>query len=252
MAWKKRGQSHGNPHAKLGENGHSTLGSHYHTARTTLDQLEQRVLRHTLETDFTMKEVLAWVIEPNAHDALTAAGPYADTELRFLHWPLNDVNHRMFGLMWTNRKMVAPAKKAIQFNKDAGAPLLKAYETLEDVVTEFNICRAILSWMTQNATLGAIRHYWPTVMALAPDLTNHMEDLPRRYVEPKANIGPLLPLLRGSDSTVGTAGLLAKVTDIGSYEDTSLVLYTTPRPIPLGPRDTFNPGMSQVTVKLRA
>lgn len=91
-------------------------------------------------------------------------------------------------------------------------PLLTIIAEVRAIYHQYEQVKAMLRWLNKNATLGAIRYYWPPVLDLcrdAPALVNY-QHVPTRFDQPK-NIGPRLQMLRDTATTVAAAAMLPDV-----------------------------------------
>lgn len=102
------------------------------------------------------------------------------------------------------------------------AAFSRLVEDLKVIYERFCMVKHVLNWMDANATPGAIRHYWPTMLTLAPKCDELMGASSVRYVEPEG-ISDLLPLLRETATTVASALLTPQV---DTYDGADSMLLT--------------------------
>lgn len=90
---------------------------------------------------------------------------------------------------------------------DRFAPLHEAAATINAIWLKYQEVRWLLRWFNRNATPGAVRNYWPSVLTLCPKSPSIEAEGPSRYSTPNG-IGQLLPLIRSTSTTVATMQML--------------------------------------------
>ncbi len=90
---------------------------------------------------------------------------------------------------------------------ERASPLLNAIEEIRAIYLQYEKVKHVLRWMNRNATLGAIRHYWPAAMQLCPEAFRGLPDTASRFKTPKY-IHEKLQLIRDSAATVAASALL--------------------------------------------
>ena len=83
-------------------------------------------------------------------------------------------------------------------------PIMAAAQLAQEIHRKYARVRHVLRSFNRNATPGAVRAYWPAVLALcpkAPVLQDMMDKAPTRYDTPR-DIGRMLPLVRETACTV--------------------------------------------------
>lgn len=92
------------------------------------------------------------------------------------------------------------------FNHARGMPLLAYIREVEKVYLQFEEVKGVLRWLNHNATLGAIRYYFPQVLKLCPATFAGM-GVPSRHDTP-AGIHDWLQPMRDAAATVVSAIML--------------------------------------------
>jgi hypothetical protein len=127
----------------------------------------------------TPADVVDWLVPPEALFALQAATPHAELnsssfssdQMRSIQFPFAKVT---FYLDFVHMGCIPPKKNLITVQPNAPkAPELRAaMVTIHGIVTQHDKLRSILRWFTQHeVTVGAARHYFPTLQSLLP--TDH-------------------------------------------------------------------------------
>lgn len=142
-------------------------------------------------------------------------------------------------LDFRDSSIVTPMNAEFQPQPSAG-PFIDAVNQLKNVYESFMKVQHVMNWLDANATPGAMRHYWPTIMSLAPKCPALIEASTFRHTDPPG-ISTLLPLLRETAGTVASALLLPKrevaqdsdpmIVNFGNY----VLAYTEEMGIPTHP-----------------
>lgn len=87
--------------------------------------------------------------------------------------------------------------------------LLHTIEEIRSIYLKYEQVKYVLRWMNRNATPGAIRHYWPTALALCRTSQPLLKVAggATRYAEPHG-IGSMLQAIRDTAQTAAAAALL--------------------------------------------
>lgn len=177
---------------------------------TTL--LNQTCLRecHMLIPNFTREQLLPWLFRDEDLAKLRAVNGMVETPAARSYALLPYVT---LTLSYDNDKQRAttPAIEASRFfpQGDRTVPLMAALRTLDAPCLKYGLVKHLLRWFDKNATLGAIRNYWPAAMQLCPDVFKDMAEASDRYSTP-ADIGTMLPLIRETAGTVAAMALVPK------------------------------------------
>lgn len=88
-------------------------------------------------------------------------------------------------------------------------PLINHIVAVRAIHDKFEQVKGMMRWLNRNATPGAIRYYWPTVLQLCPRSPNMVElqHVPARYTNPP-NIGDWMQALKDTAATVAGSQML--------------------------------------------
>lgn len=187
-------------------NGRTTLRGDLYAATNAVGELCNRVAVATVPLEFSKEQLIDWLFLPDAVAKLRAVkGIVNPSTWRSSYTVQNGVN---LSLDFQPSSIVTPINSAWQPQPGAH-PFLHSVDKLKEVYHNFMKVMHVMNWMDANATPGAIRHYWPTMLSLAPHCVELNEASTFRYVEP-AGISPMLPLLRETATLVASALLLPK------------------------------------------
>lgn len=105
--------------------------------------------------------------------------------------------------------MPAPAISALYWQVDRAGPLAAAVQTLNELHVKWGAVKHLLRWFNRNATPGAVRANWPSVLLLCPDspALKQLDASPLRYTNPQA-LSSLLPLIRSTATTVAAMAMI--------------------------------------------
>lgn len=112
-------------------------------------------------------------------------------------------------LSFDNTGTLPPEALCMEPN-DAAKPFFAACRAIEQIHHRWGAVKFMLRWFNTNATVGAIRHYWPAAVVLCPDATplrGILERPAERFNTPEG-VTKYLPLIRETASTVATLQLL--------------------------------------------
>lgn len=119
----------------------------------------------------------------------------------------------------------AASPGGFQWHQDRAGPLKAAVDAIVELHIKWGAVKHLLRWFNRNATPGAVRANWPSVLALCPDAPNlkELQHAPLRYTNPQ-ELSTLLPIIRATASTVASMKLLPGDVSPRLREGVSLVL----------------------------
>jgi hypothetical protein len=99
------------------------------------------------------------------------------------------------------------------------ATFVAAIKTAQEIQHKYARVKHLLRWLDANATPGAIRTYWPAVVALCPrSAIAKLPSAPARCTTPHG-IGEMLPLIRETAGTVAAMQMIpADITTRGATD----------------------------------
>ena len=106
---------------------------------------------------------------------------------------------------------------------ERASPLLNAVEEIRAIYLQYEKVKHVLRWMNRNATAGAVRHYWPTVLQLCPNAPalKELTSTPTRFATPR-NIGEMLQLIRDTSATMSASVMLPADATYRPYKELKL------------------------------
>jgi len=162
---------------------------------------------HMFVRDFNARDVVAMLFRDEDVAKLTAVHGLLATENRNETYELPPYGaHIAIRTDW----MPAPCKNALSLNNNRVGPLLEAIRTLQQLHRKWGAVKYLLRWFNRNATPGAVRANWPSVLTLCPDapMLKELQHAPTRYTNPQ-ELSSLLPLIRDTATTVASMQLMS-------------------------------------------
>lgn len=209
MVWLHRRR---NTNPSKNETHKSLLGSHFSSANVLIRDLNNRTAKATTDIPFTQNDVIKWMFPKNTRDKLIAAYPLAGS---YSNQGVYDIlspttaDKIEINFNFENIGMLVPKDSAIKIDLIKAQPLFDVIHHLCHINGQFALVSHVLQWMDANCTPGAVKYYWPTMLALAPQCDALHGSAPKRFQQPK-NIGAMLPLIRETAAIVATALLIDK------------------------------------------
>lgn len=98
---------------------------------------------------------------------------------------------------------------AFEWHGDRAGPLLSVVQEINSLHIKWGAVKHLLRWFNRNATPGAVRANWPSVLVLCPDsaMLKELQHAPTRYTNPQ-DLSALLPLIRATATTVAAMKML--------------------------------------------
>lgn len=191
--------------------GRSTvLGSDFHRAESRVEKLNLLMAATMVEADFHRGHVVEWLFSTSTIKKLMEAYPLTGRHVTAMVY-----KHECFypARVWISfdhtpeLEILTPTQEVMCVDEGAAAPLVQVVKALQKIHEDFAVVHHVLHWMDANATLGAMRYYWPSVAALVPGNETLQGACPLSYTEPY-RIAEQLPLLRDAATTVAAAAML--------------------------------------------
>jgi len=202
MAWPKRRRKFNHL-----QSSNSVLGGHFSTAEQNIEKLCKRVIYATMDFRYTAKDVIPWLFAADTIERLKAAYGLTPLYDKWVSYDLTDDVTLTIDYE-DHLKMLSAADTMLEINHQQAKPLVDLVDHVKAIHDQFQCVLETMRWLDTHCTAGAVRHYWPTMGALAPDHEELQGGEPVRYVVPKQPIGPMLELIRETQATVASALLL--------------------------------------------
>lgn len=96
---------------------------------------------------------------------------------------------------------------ALDLQYQSISPLFNFIDEVKAIHMRYEEVKGVLRWFNRNATINAVRYYWPTAMQLCPSPFRELQALPTRHNTPPG-IGDMLQAIRDSAATWAGAQML--------------------------------------------
>lgn len=106
--------------------------------------------------------------------------------------------------VWDHEGLACPRSDAINVDMTKAADFYESVLAANKIVEDYAMVKHVVAWLDEHASANAIRHYFPSVLALLPADHNVPYELSDRFIEP-TGVGRLLPLIRESIPVVASA-----------------------------------------------
>jgi len=142
-------------------------------------------------------------------------GDVMDTLHRYsIAYDMPNKKRLSFLRMGEQYNLIPPREELLAPTPEIEARLAEWCRGAMEIIMRFNELRHVVAWMNQNLTLGAVRYYMPTVVALLPpnQIPELLEGVPKTFKN-NPEITPLLPVIRDAMGTIASAKLLPNDAD---------------------------------------
>lgn len=113
----------------------------------------------------------------------------------------------------TNLNMLVPKEEFITMQPALRANIATWRDDMLAIYRKWMVVRYVAKWFDNNASFGAVRYYWPSMMALLPEGCTPLQNLHNagleKYKEP-FGISKMLHLVRKTATTVTAGQMLPK------------------------------------------
>jgi hypothetical protein len=184
----------------------------YTQANVSLDTLCDRVVNNMTNLEHSPGEIITWMFDKPVLDTMRDAFKLANAGMKYysgtVEYPVcPSVRMLIKNSAWNGVKCLSPDPSFFRAHS-CQEPLLTYITSVCEIHDQFAVARYVLNWFQRNATAGALRHYWPSVLSLL-DPNDH-EELGNGggFREPNF-LGVQLPLIRASAVTIAS-GLMIR------------------------------------------
>lgn len=186
----------------------TTLGGDFDAIATKINEkiLDTVALMHPCPV--TMGKIGRVCVAPEVWDVLVQAKEFKSTQ--YYDRSTANVPIGSYGkFMDVELGCMTPKDEYIKLPPDMQVVLETWYAGVLEVYREWMVVRHVANWFNRNASIGAMRYYWPCIMSLLPpgrNLDNMHKGTLEKYKEP-VGVSKMLPLCR-TTATLVTSGQL--------------------------------------------
>lgn len=187
----------------------SLLGSLFEGANTRVLNWTHQTVACMVKADFTKEELIRWLFDDDTRCRLQSAYPLSEKHTLHQQYEVPGCGQANVWISFEDVEMLVPRRDVVNVDAIAAQPLFDVCAAIAKIREDFAIVHYVLEWMDTNATMGAMRYYWPSVGALAPDF--ELGNCPVSFRDPKG-IENMPHLLRHAARVVAEAQLIPKQT----------------------------------------
>lgn len=195
----------------------TTPGQPFDDAFAVIRKMEECVCYRTVTTGYNTSDVCEWLWPPYIVDALRGAFPYirnldkseARDELLLVPDRGATTIRFNFVLRVQDAHMCAPEHGYARIQETPMAPTIEAsIRGVAEVHRKFEQVRKVVTWLNDNASVGAAAYYFPSLRSLLPARHPLQEAKGELYREPKRPLAEIASDMREAMTTIAM-GLLS-------------------------------------------
>jgi hypothetical protein len=173
---------------------------------------------------FKAADTLDWLFSADVLQKAAAVRGIVTPESMYERYNIADVQ---LTLDFKNLPMPTIMSRAATPDLSKGASFVAAIKTAKEIQHKYARVKHLLRWLDANATPGAIRTYWPAVVALCPRSgIAKLPSTPTRCATP-VSIGEMLPLIRETAGTVAAMQMIPADVTVRMTNDMWIVLLSS-------------------------
>lgn len=191
------------PHEK------SAIGDSYvDDAVTQLRQTARITAAVMAEYPHTREATLPMIFSADVLEKMEAVKGMIEPSSIIAHYDVDD-GDSSFIINYDGAKVPTVSPKFFKPDPVKAATLLSYIKQVEAIYNRFEEVVTVLTWLNKNATIGAIRYYWPSALQLCPNspALKEMQHVPTRFTTPPG-ITDYLQMMKDSAATVAGSLLL--------------------------------------------
>lgn len=178
-----------------------------------IDTLERNVIETIADVPFTADEVTRWLVGNDAIvEKLKAAFPYTRDQDRTTYWhqvvalPVAGTCLFTVNVKAPEIAMLVPSSNlAPSFSRDDRHPIIDTVQNIYREHQKFEQVRKVVSWLNDNATAGAARHYCPWLTSVLPADHPFHNASGQGYREPAVSMSEIVPIMRQCGAIMASA-----------------------------------------------
>lgn len=187
------------------------IGNEMEMALGRIEKWQKESVAVMAHYDVSREATVRMLFNPDTIERATQAMDIVDPSTNCKQYPFYsamDVTKRtvLLGINYAGLTML-PINERFVVAQNTILPLTLFIRDVERIYRQFEEVKAVLRWLNTNASLNAIRAYFPSVRLLCPHTFSEMVDTPSRYDEPH-EINNWLQALRDAGTTVAAAQML--------------------------------------------
>ena len=177
------------------------------TALHKVKTLEKAMVSTMVPLNFDLQAICNWCFPADALAKLREALPlvYCATHIHTYPIKIEGVSTR---LSLELDGIGYPAPNETLFKLPPGNLLYDAIIHMQKIVKQFNEVRMVINWMDKNASVGALRYYFPAILSLIPADNTPLFEVNGNVHKTPQGIADYVPLIRDRVSPLIVSALL--------------------------------------------
>ena len=177
------------------------------TALHKVKALEKAMVSTMVPLNFDLQAICNWCFPADALAKLREALPLVDSATHRHTYPftIEGVSTR---LSLELDGIGYPAPNETLFKLPPGNLLYDAIIHIQKIVKQFNEVRMVINWMDKNASVGALRYYFPAILSLIPADKTPLFEVNGNVHKTPQGIADYIPLIRDRVSPLIVSALL--------------------------------------------
>jgi hypothetical protein len=179
-------------------------------AKAKVNRLMQQTA--TVMTSFhgSFGNTLEMLFDPDTLERATKARGHVVSPHSVVTYKIAD--HVTMTMDFTDALPLPIRPEALKLQVDKVQPLHDVVQELSAIYLKFEEVKALVRWFNENATLAAIRYYWPPIIGLFPALYADKTEVSERFGAVN-RIGERLQMIRDTQTTMAAARMLPENTE---------------------------------------
>ena len=189
------------------------------TALHKVKTLEKAMVSTMVPLDFDLQAICNWCFPADALAKLREALPLVDSATHRHTYPLK-IEGILTRLSLELDGIGYPAPNETLFKLPPGNLLYDAIIHIQKIVKQFNEVRMVINWMDKNASVGALRYYFPAILSLIPADKTPLFEVNGNVHKTPQGIADYIPLIRDRVSPLIVSALF-----LPAHADNNTIIY---------------------------
>ena len=190
------------------------------TALHKVKTLEKAMVSTMVPLNFDLQAICNWCFPADALAKLREALPLVDSaSCRHIYPPIK-IEGVSTRLALETGGIGYPAPNETLFKLPPGNLLYDAIIHMQKIVKQFNEVRMVINWMDKNASVGALRYYFPAILSLIPADKTPLFEVNGNVHKTPQGIADYVPLIRDRVSPLIVSALF-----LPAHADNNTIIY---------------------------
>lgn len=178
-------------------------------AANKINTAGQKAVRVLTEYTPSREKTIEMLFEPSViHRATQARGiVYPANEIVAYDLAPDDTTAPTLYINYHEARCLPINKDQMKLQLHLCEPLMAFVAQVKAIHDQYEEVKGVLRWFNRNATISAVRYYWPTALQLCPGQMREYHDMPSRHNSPPG-ISDMLQAIRDSAATWASSQML--------------------------------------------